>query len=103
MSRQCSVSVDGTKARITVVGRFDFNAHTDFRTACAEVGARNDVREVDVDLGSVDYMDSSALGMLLLLKDQTEAVQRQLKLIRTPPAVRRILRVANFDRLLAVT
>jgi anti-anti-sigma factor len=52
-----------------------------------------------VDLERTTYLDSSALGMLLLLKDQSGDV----RIIKTSPDVRRVLEIANFHRLFDVS
>ncbi|MEL6184454.1 MAG: STAS domain-containing protein, partial [Myxococcota bacterium] len=48
---------------IAISGRFDFNAHREFREA---VKAVSDGARCVVDLEKATYLDSSALGMLLL-------------------------------------
>ena len=60
-------SADGQELTIAISGRFDFNAHQAFRDAYQ----RQDVspQRYVVNLQGTTYMDSSALGMLLLLRD----------------------------------
>lgn len=55
-----------------------------------------------VDLSAVDYVDSSALGMLLLLRDRVrgDATRVQLKGLRGQP--RDVLSMAKFDRMFKV-
>lgn len=48
-------------------GRFDFAAHKEFRDACEQALATPNLQEIEIDLRGVDYLDyldSSALGML---------------------------------------
>ena len=66
MSIQASMSTDSQVLTISVNGRFDFSAHQDFRNAYERGGLTP--RQYVVDLQDTDYIDSSALGMLLLLK-----------------------------------
>ncbi len=82
---------------IKVSGRFDFGVHQAFRKAIEQVS--NTVRIVIVDLQSTDYMDSSALGMLLVLRDKINSNQQSVRLNNPKPEVRKILEIANFDRL----
>ncbi len=52
------------KVLVVDVGtKFDFSKVEDFRNAYGELGA--DVSHITVDLSRTEYMDSSALGMLL--------------------------------------
>lgn len=99
MTNQVGWSVEGNRVRIALSGRFDFNAHREFRRVCEEAFQRTGVAALDVDLSAVSYIDSSALGMLLLLKDRAEVAKWDLQLIHTPPPVRHILEVANFHKL----
>ena len=65
MSILTSGSPDGKELTITVKGRFDFSAHQDFRNAYES--APHPMNAYIVDLRDATYLDSSALGMLLLL------------------------------------
>ena len=54
------------KAIIKLSGRFDFNSHREFRGSYESALDNAQLRELVIDLSGVDYLDSSALGMLLL-------------------------------------
>ena len=86
---------------ITINGRFDFSAHKEFRAACEQV-MKMPGSSLELDMGNVKFIDSSALGMLLLLKDQADGDGRAVILTNTPAAVRSILEVANFHKLLTI-
>jgi len=88
-------SPDGSEFTIAVEGRFDFNAHREFRDA---VKSMDKGTRCVVDLASTIYLDSSALGMLLLLKDQASDV----RIIKCTPDVKKVLQIANFDRIFTV-
>jgi len=90
--------VDG-QARLELRGRFDFTAHRSFRQAYEEAFATHSLSEVVIDLQGVDYLDSSALGMLLLLRDKCKSLSKPLCLANCAGTVREVLRVANFDKL----
>jgi len=45
------------------------------------------------------YMDSSALGMLLLLRDHAGGEESEVQVINTNSDVRKILAISNFDKL----
>ena len=47
-------------------------------------------------------MDSSALGMLLQLKEHAGGSQRSLQIKNANPAIKDILGVANFDQLMQI-
>lgn len=58
------VTQDGSKAVVKLAGRFDFNTHREFRAAIDPLVADTSVGTVNIDFSGVEYLDSSALGML---------------------------------------
>jgi len=90
------------KARITLHGRFDFNTHRDFKSSCDSVLGATDVATIEIDFGQVVYLDSSALGMLLLLKEKAEHVNKSVTLTNCHGTVQQVLEIANFGRLFTI-
>lgn len=90
-----NLKTDHDTAVIQLSGRFDFSGHRDFKQ-CYESALHAPVRKIDVDLKNVDYLDSSALGMLLLLKQHADARALPVALLNCGGLVREILDVANF-------
>ena len=83
--------------KIIISGRFDFGIHQEFRKASEQVSSG--VNTVVMDMGNVDYLDSSALGMLLVLRDKVGENKSAVRIINPKPEVRKILEIANFDKL----
>lgn len=81
-----------------LAGRFDFNATREFRDVI-EQAIKGTPREVLIDLGSVDYIDSSALGMLLMLRDKAKAAGKEVSLGGARGTVRQVIDIANFGKL----
>lgn len=96
MTVTSELSPDGQQLTIFIEGRFDFGAHQDFRTAYQDrPGTLNYV----VDLRGTQYLDSSALGMLLLLRDHAGGDSARVRLINCTPDVVKILTISNFSKL----
>lgn len=93
------VQVSGEKATLSLSGRFDFTAYKEFREYADRTVQNNEITGVEVDLSGVEYLDSSALDMLLLLKETAEKSHQSVSFVNCQRAVRRILEVANFDKL----
>jgi anti-anti-sigma factor len=91
-----NLTIEGGIAVIQLAGRFDFSAYRDFRTAYEAALAESQLRQISVDLGRVEYLDSSALGMLLLLKDHAQARGIEIALTNCRGIVKEILDVASF-------
>jgi len=84
---------------IQVYGRFDFSIHQDFIQAFKHY-PRGEKHFV-VDLQGAEYMDSSAMGMLLQLREHGDK-SANVEVINGNDGIREILRIANFDRLFKV-
>ena len=96
---QANVSISNGEARISLVGRFDFNSHREFRAAYESLMENAEVRTLVVDLGGVDYLDSSALGMLLMVRDKASAANKAILLANAQSGVKQVLDIANFSKL----
>ncbi len=94
---------DPAKATLTikVSGRFDFGVHQDFRNTLEQINPA--VKTLVLDFFATEYMDSSALGMLLVLRDKINASTQTVKLINIKPQVKKILEIANFDKLFNIS
>jgi len=85
---------------INIAGRFDFSAHQEFRDAYEEVEEKP--QSYTIDMTSTTYLDSSALGMLLLLRDHAGGDNATIKIYNCNEDVRKILTVSNFGRLFSI-
>jgi HptB-dependent secretion and biofilm anti anti-sigma factor len=95
-------SILGAIATLNLDGRFTFEQHLAFKQAAYELLDAKDVRTIQVDLSAVSYMDSSSLGMLLLLREKAEVKGIKVALFRPSPSVQTILKVVQFDQLFEI-
>jgi anti-anti-sigma factor len=101
MSVVTEVSKEGKKLTISIKGRFDFAKHQDFRQAYELLNQTPE--SIVVDLKDATYLDSSALGMLLLLRDHAGGDDSDVRLINSSTDVRKILAISNFDKLFDIS
>jgi anti-anti-sigma factor len=94
-------SDDGKKLLISIKGRFDFGAHQQFRDAYEKVFPKPTTYEID--LKDTTYLDSSALGMLLLLRDHAGGESAEVQITHSSSDVRKILAISNFDKLFSIS
>ncbi|MCH9673570.1 MAG: STAS domain-containing protein [Gammaproteobacteria bacterium] len=99
MSVTSMMSSDGDALTINVSGRFDFSAHQAFRDA--HVSAPSEC-EFIIDMGGAEYMDSSALGMLLMLREHAGGEAARVRITNCKSEVRHILTIANFQKLFRI-
>ncbi|MCY1295084.1 STAS-domain containing protein [compost metagenome] len=100
MAITAQASSDGQELTIAIQGRFDFGAHQEFRDAYERV--ETSPRRYVIDLEGTTYLDSSALGMLLLLRDHAGGDHAQISLVNCNPDVRKILTISNFGQLFQI-
>lgn len=100
MTVSSRISGDGKELVIAIDDRFDFSLHQLFRDAYSNMTTQ-DLRYV-LDLSKTEYMDSSALGMILLLKDHVQLYAGQLTIAKPSDTVRKILEIAQFQRLMTI-
>ena len=91
-----NLRTESDTAVIRLIGRFDFNGHREFKQCYENAFQAGAVRRIEVDLEGVEYLDSSALGMLLLLKEHADARALPVALANCSGMVKEILDVANF-------
>ncbi len=90
-------STDGSLT-LKVTGQFNFACYKQFTEA---VGGTSAPRYV-VDLSGAEYMDSSALGMLLLLRDKVGQDLSRVQIVSGAGQPHEVLKLANFHRLFNV-
>ncbi len=88
-----------TTGILTLSGRFDFSAHRDFRAGYQGLLDDQAIKDLLIDMNKVEYLDSSALGMLLLLKQRADELRKPVSIRCAPGTVRKVLDIANFGRL----
>ncbi|MEY8204081.1 MAG: STAS domain-containing protein [Bermanella sp.] len=95
-----ATSVNGNELTVQVEGRFDFSAHQEFRDAYekTEEGVKNYV----IDMSRATYLDSSALGMLLLLRDHAGGDSANVRITQCNQDVKKILTISNFEQLFTI-
>ncbi len=97
-----TTSREGQAITVRMEGRLTFEHHQSFKTTVYPFLEEEGVKEVIIDLGGVTYMDSSSLGMLLLLRERAETKSIKVALRRPSPSVTTILKVVQFDRLFEI-
>lgn len=92
--------VQGT-CHLTCNGAFTFNDHPEFR-AILDGFADASVQHVVMHLAGVEFVDSAALGMLLLALDESEKQKKPLTLQGAVGQVKKMFDMANFHTLFKI-
>ena len=100
MAIHAQLNSDDQALVISVAGRFDFSLHQEFRDAYENSDAQPEAYKVD--MREATYLDSSALGMLLLLRDFAGGDNAKVEIVNCNSDVRKILSISNFEQLFTI-
>ncbi|NOQ77973.1 MAG: STAS domain-containing protein [Gammaproteobacteria bacterium] len=90
------LSDSGSALTIKIIGKFQFPMASEFRRAYTNI---DEVEKYSLDLQESDYLDSSALGMIIALWEFVERDKNRITVVNANEEVRTILKSANFDQL----
>ncbi len=86
---------------IMVEGNFDIGCYDAFNKTLND--NLNSASKFVIDLSKASYMDSSALGMLLLLREKLGGQSSKIEFVNVNEEVMKILKVAKFDQLFTIS
>jgi len=84
---------------INLPSRFDYSYHKAFSDTYASILEDNSVNLIVIDFSRVEYVDSSGLGMLVMLHKKASAKSKKIKIKGAKGATEEILKVANMQKL----
>ena len=86
---------------ITVGESFSFSSYADFRIAYEQMP--NTATSLDIELQNTMTIDSSALGMILLMREKIAHQISKIELKNPQPAVMEIFKLANLDAIFEIS
>jgi anti-anti-sigma factor len=92
----------GEQLLVRLAGRFDFTTRGQFIPEVEGALASASGAEVKIDMSQVEYIDSSALGMLLMLRDKAKRHSKSVTLVGAQGMVKDIITTAQFDKLFSI-
>lgn len=99
---QIRLERDKTTTTLHLSGRFDFNTLSAFHEVCEDLPVQADLLGVEINFLNVDYLDSSALSVLLMLREKLLAAGKEIALSGARGNVRQVFEIANFNRLFRI-
>lgn len=87
---------------IQVPERFDFSYHKQFTDQYQAVLNDGSIKEIVLDFSKVGYLDSSALGMMVLFQKKAKQMNIKVRIKGARESAKEILQIANFDRLFEI-
>jgi len=96
-----AIEISDHEALVRVNGRLTFTDHVKMRALIKEL-SQNKVKRQVLELGSLEFIDSAGIGMLLIAREELSKVDKQFVLRRADGQVRRVLTVAQLGRLITL-
>ena len=94
--------IEDSTGTVKLEGRFTFETHPAFKSCTQNLLDVGQLSRVVLDMEGVSYMDASSLGMILLLRETTEARNMTLMLQRPSASVQRLLEIVQFERIFEI-
>jgi len=83
--------------------RFDFGYHKEFTEQYQNMLEQPGISEIALDFSRVSYLDSSALGMMVLFQKKAKSKNINVRIRGVKDSAKEILTIANFDRLFDIS
>ena len=99
------VKIEKTKnvVKIKIDGSFRFENHNEFRNSYSEFLELKEDLSFVLDFARVNFIDSAALGMLLIFKEEVENSKKTpIKIVNSNQELMKIFEIANFGKLFEI-
>ena len=94
------LSADNKTLTIRVNGQFDVSCYQDF--GASYKGQSSEGMEYVIDMSDTDYIDSSAMGMMVMLREYAGGDSADIKIANANSEIQQTLKEANFDQLFSL-
>ena len=94
------VSVNSSCTTLYISGSFAFHLQSEFRSAYEQNS--KDSKLVQIDLYDTEYMDSSGLGMLLVMKKYLDNAGKTYEIIRSRGQTLDLLKMTHFNQYFSI-
>jgi anti-anti-sigma factor len=86
---------------VRIEGRFEFGTRNEYKRLIGQI-VQEGHRRLVVDLEGVTFLDSSALGLLLLTDQNFKLKKGNFSLVKPTGYVRQVIELANLPRVIPV-
>ena len=95
MSQVTVVEEEG-ELKVYIVGRFDYDMIDEFRESYIDVMDKE--MDISLDFSQTEHIDSSALGMVLNMKNYLQKEDRAIQIKNCKPNLMKLFTMAHFER-----
>ncbi len=84
---------------VEVCGGYTPEQLRDFRQRCEQALESTECKQLDLDLAAIGGLDSSMLGVLLLIREKSVGLGKTMRLLDVQGQALKHLQAARFDRM----
>ena len=95
-----SFTVSNKTLFITLRGRIDSSIRDKFREMNRLLG--NGIQHIEIDMAQADFIDSAALGILLVMQDKLLGENSTFKIKNAKNSVKETLLIVKFDEIFEI-
>ena len=93
------IRVSDDFAKIILSGDVDLQTTADLKTEILKI---TDVAQLEIEAGSVTYIDSSGVACLIMAYKQLAAAGAKVRLVNPAAALMNVLKILKFDSLFSI-
>jgi anti-anti-sigma factor len=94
-------TINGAVCNLKMQGKFTFSDHSNFKEVL-QVFKDGAVNQIEVDLSQVEFVDSAALGLLLLVRDEAKKASKRIVIKNPQGQVKKMFEISRFYELFEV-
>jgi anti-anti-sigma factor len=87
------------QAQIVLPNRFDYGYHKEFQQQCSAYLEDPKITRIIFDFSPVEYLDSAALGMMMMWQRRALAAHKKMVIKGAKGATAQILEMANMQKI----
>jgi len=99
---EVDIERQGRRVLVNLNGRFDLKSNLTFRNVTRPLLGESDVDAIVIGFSRVSFVDSSALGLLLLLREQASTANKKVILSNCGPDLTRLLSISQFHTIFPI-
>lgn len=90
------INKSGTQCEVNLSGHFTFSDNMKFKEVLA-LAESAEIKNIVLDFARVEFVDSAALGMLMILRNAAEKRHQTVAIRAAQGQVAKIMRMSRFD------
>ncbi|MCP5361810.1 MAG: STAS domain-containing protein [Hyphomicrobiales bacterium] len=98
---QFSINKEASNLTFKITGKFTFADHERFKEML-KLLQKESYTGVTINMEDVDFIDSSAMGMLLIAREEAQKRDVKIVLLRPRESIQKMFKVAKFDTLFSI-